>query len=161
MSSILLEPTPCQKAINCLLKNPSVGISFDEIAAFFHVFGKVMDPEEEAAFKKRYFPDDKKEISRDIALQIFSDFIKPDDFILMLQTEAEVLNPKTQSSQHHIEDFRWMLKQVGEEISDLDIEEFMMEVVQTQKADDLFDLNLFIQYMCQYQPPVKQQGKKK
>jgi hypothetical protein len=44
--------------------------------------------------------------------------INKDEIILALETESKMLDPKTQSYVHHAEDFRWMLKVVGDEIPD-------------------------------------------
>jgi hypothetical protein len=135
-----------------------LGFRFDYIILFMQLFGKQLEGEEEVAFKRRYNPENKENLPVEKALQAMLDFIHKDEIILSLETESKILDPKTQGSIHHAEDFRWMLKTVGDEIPELYIAHFIKEAM--GRSDDLFDLNVYIEYMCRTELPDDPNKKK-
>jgi hypothetical protein len=144
-----------------LLAEDPLGFRFDYVILFLGVFGKQLEGEEEVAFKKKYNPENKENIPVEKALQAMLDFIHKDEIILSLETESKILDPKTEGAVHHCEDFRWMLKMVGDEIPDLYIAHFLREAM--GRSDDLFDLNVYIEYICQTilpEDPNKKKGKR-
>jgi len=144
-----------ERTMDAIIKSEDLrDVAWEDILNFLAVFGKVLEGDEELTFKKRFNPEGKDYIPVDKALAAWTEFIGKDEFILMLQSEAKILDPKKQSTQHHAEDFRWMLKQLGEPIPEDDINDFIREAL--GRADDTFNINVFLQYMCQYEPPPKQ-----
>ena len=137
-----------RKAMDAILKSSDMrDVAWEDITNFLTVFGIILEGDEEVAFRKKYNPQNKDYIPVDKALLAWTEFISKDDFILMLQSEAKILNRENGSPVHHAEDFRWMLQQVGEEIPDDLINDFIREA--TGKSDDLFDLNVYLQNICQ------------
>jgi hypothetical protein len=155
--------TSTKKLIDQILAaEDPLGIRYDSILLFMQIFGKVFEGDEEVVFKRRYNPENKESIPVERALAAMLEFIKKDEIVLALETESKILDPKTQSSVQHAEDFRWMLKIMGDEIPDNYINHFIKEAL--GRGDDLFDLNVYIENICHTvlpENPNKKQGGKK
>jgi hypothetical protein len=135
-----------------------LGFRFDYVILFLQMFGKTLEGDEEVAFKRKYNPDNKESVPVEKALQAMLDFIKKDEIILGLETESKILDPKTQGSIQHAEDFRWMLRILGDEIPENYIAHFIKEAM--GRSDDLFDLNVYIEVMCRTELPEDPNKKK-
>jgi Ca2+-binding EF-hand superfamily protein len=144
-----------------LVAEDPLGFRFEYLSLFMQQFGKTMEGDEEAAFKRRHNPEGKETVPLERALGALLEFVQKDEIILMLETESKILDPKGQGSVHHAEDFRWMLKALGEEIPDNYVNHFIREAM--GRSDDLFDLNVYIENMCRTvlpEDPTKKKGKR-
>ncbi|OHT09576.1 hypothetical protein TRFO_21548 [Tritrichomonas foetus] len=141
--------TPMQKALQAIprTKEDNRDLFWSDILAFYQVFGKNLEGEELQAFQKKYNPENKISLPQDRALPALTEFIGKDDFILMLQSESKVLDPKHEGTVHHAEDFRMMLKELGDDIGDDLVNDFIREAL--GRNDDEFDINVYLQFMCQ------------
>ena len=153
--------TPLQRAMQAIPPNKDepFDVPWKDILAFYEVFGKTLEGEELEKFTKRFNPEKKENLNTDKALPAFTEFIGKDDFILMLQTESQILDPLHNGYVHHEEDFRMMMKELGEEIPDDLINDFIREAL--GKGDDEFDINVYIQFMCQETKFVEEVKKSK
>lgn len=156
-----MPPTMYKKAMKAIQNTMETrDFPYEDIIGFFACFGKTFEtPEEEAAFKKRYNPENKEYINPERALTALHEFIQKDEFVLMLQSEAKILDPKTKGFVHHADDFRWMLSQLGEDLSEDDMNDFIREAL--GRSEDLFDINVFIQHMCKSNTQVQDDSKNK
>jgi hypothetical protein len=151
--------TNTKKVIDQILSaEDPLGFRYDYILLFFQIFGKVFEGDEEVAFKRKYNPENKESVPVERALTALLEFVKKDEIILALETESKILDPKTQSTLHHAEDFRWMLRILGDEIPDNYINHFIREAM--GRSDDLFDLNVYIENMCRTVLPEDPNKKK-
>lgn len=141
--------TPLQRALKAIPPNKDepADVPWEDILAFYEVFGKTLEGEELEKFTKRFNPEKKTNLIQDKALPALTEFIGKDDFILMLQSESKILDPIHGGYVHHAEDFRMMMKELGEDIGDDLINDFIREAL--GKGDDEFDINVYIQFICQ------------
>jgi hypothetical protein len=152
MGDPLDTTTNTKKVIDHILSaEDPLGFRYDYILLFMQIFGKTFEGDEEAAFKRKYNPENKESVPVERALAALFDFVKKDEIILALETESKILDPKTQTSIHHAEDFRWMLRILGDEIPDNYTNHFIKEAL--GRSDDLFDLNVYIENICRTELP--------
>jgi hypothetical protein len=136
-----------------------VGFRWDYLLLFMQHFGKTFEGDEEIAFKKRFNPEGKDSILLERAIVALLEFVRKEEVMLMLETESHILDPKTHTAFHHAEDFRWMLKAMGEVIPDNYIQHFIKEAL--GRSDDLFELNVDIENICRTEIPEDPNKKKK
>jgi Ca2+-binding EF-hand superfamily protein len=161
MIDLGIASNPRKLIDHILVAEEPLGFRYDYVLLFMQQFGRTLEGDEEAAFKRRYNPENKETIPVERALTALLEFVQKDEIILMLETESKILDPKGQGSVHHAEDFRWMLKALGEEIPDNYINHFIREAM--GRSDDLFDLNVYIENMCRTvlpEDPSKKKGKR-
>lgn len=141
--------TPIQKTLQAIprTKEDNRDIFWDDILLFYQVLGKTIEGDELAAFQKKFNPENKQTLLQDKAFLALTEFIGKDEFILMLQCESKVLDQKNGGTVHHAEDFRQMLKELGEEIEEDLVNDFIREAL--GKGDDEFDINVYLQFICQ------------
>lgn len=141
--------TPVQRVLAAIPRNKDDqrDIAWEDVLLFYQIFGKTIEGEELEHFQKKYNPDKKETILQDKALPALAEFIGKDEFILMLQSESKILDQNHGGYVHHAEDFRMMLKELGEDIGDDLVNDFIREAL--GKGDDEFDINVYLQFMCQ------------
>ena len=141
--------TPMQKALDAIprSKEDTRDLFWTDVLAFYQVLGKDLDGEELQNFQKKYNPENKESIPQSLALPALTEFIGKDEFIIMLQVESKVLDPKHEGTVHHAEDFRMMLRQLGDDIGEDLCNDFIREAL--GRGDDEFDINVYLQFMCQ------------
>ena len=131
-------------ALDILSKLPDRSITHEDFQSFIDTLRINLDDEAKAELRKKLDPDEKGIIPGDKAFAQLTEFLKDQEWVGLFKTEAEVLS-STKTDSFHAEDFRYMLHQLGEEIPDSDIDDFIREAL--GKGDDMFSLQEFIDRM--------------
>ena len=143
---------PMKKLFDGIVKNcrsPERDFAWEDVISFYNIFSKGFgDEETETAFRKKYNPDGNPNIPSDKAVQAMLELVRKPEFCLTLQTDAKVLDKKTHGTVHHAVDFRYMIQQLGDDLSESDYDDFIREAL--GRGDDTFDINEFISFMCKH-----------
>ena len=128
---------------------PERDLPWEDIINFYSIFGNGFESEEiELVFKKKYNPDGNSAISSEKAIQALLELIRKPEFLLKLHTESKCLDRKNGGTIHHGADFKFMLQQLGEDLSENDYDDFIREAL--GRSDDTFDINEFISFMSKH-----------
>ena len=134
--------------------------AWEEVIQFMAVFGKVLEGEAEIAFKNKWNPKGEVNLKPEVAVRCLLEFVKDPELLLSLETEAKVLDQKTHDVVHHAEDFRYMLRQLGEEIPEHYIMHFLKQAQGLHRSDDEFNVCCFMEYLVATEP-VEEDPKKR
>lgn len=149
-------PPPLQRVIEGVIrinKNPERDYPWDDVLAFYTVFGRPFENEEaEEQFRKRFNPENSPNIPSDKAVAAMFDLVKNPEFCLNLQVESKVLDRTGRGCMvHRAADFRYMLTQLGEDIGEQEYDDFIREAL--GRGDDTFDIREFLCVICTPPPP--------